>query len=834
MVFARYEEAAPGEAVVMLSHALRSGPQEAGESAGDKVGAYTLVEKIGDGGFGTVWRVRQEEPVRREVAMKVLKPGMDTLEVINRFEQERAALALMDHPNIARVFDAGATPRGRPYFVMELVRGVPVTQYCLEHGFSLGQRLALFKAVCAGVQHAHQKGLVHRDLKPSNILVAETDGAPVPKIIDFGIAKATSADKLSVLTLVTRQEQMIGTPLYMSPEQAGASADIDTRSDVYSLGALLYELLTGQPPFDAKTLMNAGLDEMRRIIREDQPRRPSKRLAEEALGTWSFHSFSPDLDLITLRALEKDRNRRYESATALGDDIQRFLNHQPVVARAPSLAYLAQRWVRRNRIAAAAASVCLLAIVSGAGAALWQAHLARLQLADADAATQVVLGALTELQGYGKARLIDRTRLVQDLVGRIEHFSGDPLRKATMLAALSDSMPEETQAKFDQSAVDLATQALGPNDPRLWDFRLKQGRHLTTQEETRQEGIAKLRPVIAWMRAHNGPEHGQTVYGESILGRNLNFVGRTEEGLALMAHVDHVIKVKPTLFSASLRAFMRMDYGQALFDAGRHEEGLAVTRENVHIATAELRSDDFNLARSRLSHAALCYDAGLLDEAEAHVGPALHTFWEGVGVRGIGAQGVYPERALNLLLNILQKRGNTPALLAVHRDAVRTFDAKLGAAHEGTTQQVARFSRALVAAGQPAEADQLDTDWLSRIRLPDGTLPPEAESILRAQIEVLRAKPDFPRAEKALRDLLHIVARVRPQDLQRYGDQSNLADVLIKQHRGAEAVPLLEETVRVLEQRGTENERVKNTHLEQARRRLAEARKQAEMAGPGE
>jgi serine/threonine protein kinase/Tfp pilus assembly protein PilF len=354
------------------------------EKTGDKIGRYKLLQQLGEGGCGVVYMAEQEEPVRRRVALKVIKLGMDTKQVIARFEAERQALALMDHPNIAKVLDAGATENGRPFFVMELVRGIRITDYCDQNKLSTNERLQLFTQVCHAIQHAHQKGIIHRDIKPSNILVTLHDGKAVPKVIDFGIAKATQG-RLTDQTLFTAFEQFIGTPAYMSPEQAEMSGlDIDTRSDIYALGVLLYELLTGRTPFDPKELLQAGLDELRRTIREKEPARPSTRLStmldadlngvaqrRRAEPPRLIHLLRGDLDWIVMKSLEKDRTRRYETASALSTDVQRHLNNEPVEARPPSTAYRFQKLVRRNRAAFAAIGTGLAALIIGLAVSLY-------------------------------------------------------------------------------------------------------------------------------------------------------------------------------------------------------------------------------------------------------------------------------------------------------------------------------------------------------------------------------------------------------------------------------------------------------------------------------
>ncbi len=428
------------------------------EKVGDRIGRYKLLRQIGEGGFGVVYKAQQLEPVNRLVALKIIKLGMDTRQVVARFEAERQALALMDHPNIAKVLDGGATDVGRPYFVMELVHGIRVTDYCDQNQISIPQRLELFVQICRAIQHAHQKGIIHRDIKPSNILVTVHDGVPVPKIIDFGIAKATQAE-LTEQTVFTEFGCFIGTPAYMSPEQAESSGlDIDTRSDIYSLGVLLYELLTGATPFDTKQLLAGGFEHMRQTIREKEPLRPSTRLGSVPAGDLTVAAMHRaceprrflgilrgDLDWIVMKCLEKDRARRYETVNGLARDIERYLNSEPVVARPPSRLYEFQKTVRRHKLgfAAAAAIVTLLGLgtVISTGEALRARRAERAQERSRVDAEQARRDATEKLWGSYLAEARARRR------------SGEAGQRFESLAALSNAAAIRPSLELRNEAI---------------------------------------------------------------------------------------------------------------------------------------------------------------------------------------------------------------------------------------------------------------------------------------------------------------------------------------------------------------------------------------------
>jgi serine/threonine protein kinase/tetratricopeptide (TPR) repeat protein len=501
-----------GDLLDIPEHAQHTTDQPASELPGTVIGPYKLLEQIGEGGFGVVFMAEQQQPVRRKVALKVLKPGMDTKQVIARFEAERQALALMDHPNIAHVLDGGETISGRPYFVMDLVRGVPITDFCDENHMPVTERLELFLSVCHAVQHAHQKGIIHRDLKPSNVLVTINDDVPVAKVIDFGVAKATG-QQLTDKTLFTNFAQMVGTPIYMSPEQALMSGlDVDTRSDIYSLGVLLYELLTGTTPFTRERLKTVAYDEMRRIIREEEPPKPSTRISTlgQAAATISTNRktdptqlrrlFRGELDWIVMKCLEKDRNRRYETANGLAMDVQRYLHDEPVLACPPSTGYRLRKFARKYRTALRIAGAFVVFLLLAAAVSIWQAVRATL------AEGRALQAEGRALQDQGKAlRERDRAeasfRMAREAVDQLfTQVSQSPKLKAQPMEKFRKELLQSAKGfyerfvreQFDAPEVRhdlaLAYQRLAEIDRELGDY--------AAAEESSRKAIALLGELI--------------------------------------------------------------------------------------------------------------------------------------------------------------------------------------------------------------------------------------------------------------------------------------------------------------------------------------------------
>jgi tetratricopeptide (TPR) repeat protein len=558
------------------------------EKAGDRIGRYKLLQQIGEGGCGVVFMAEQEEPVRRQVALKIIKPGMDTKSVIARFEAERQALALMDHPSIAKIFDAGATESGRPYFVMELVRGIKITEYCDQYSLTTEERLTLFIQVCHAVQHAHQKGIIHRDIKPSNILVTTNEeGARLPVVIDFGIAKVTTNQRLTDKTLFTAFEMLIGTPAYMSPEQAElSSAGMDTRTDIYSLGVLLYELLTGSTPFDTGALLKAGVDEIRRVIREQEPARPSTRLsrltdADLTTVAQRRHSAPPaliraicgDLDWIVMKALEKDRTRRYETANGLAMDLQRHLSNEPVVARPAGAIYRVQKFIRRNKLVFAAGTAIATILVLGIAASLAEAR--RAVAAEKVATKRLARALAAEQQATANAAA---ERMAREEAEAISKFMTEAFHSPN---PARDGRTITVAETLDRAARSLEHDLT--HQPEL-SARLEE----TLASTYDALGLAR-QAIPLWEKVRNyhqktlGLEHTNTLADMGELATSYLAAGRRTEAIKLQEEVLRLRrKINGTQDADTLVAMG--DLANSYFAASRQNEALKLREEVLAVS----------------------------------------------------------------------------------------------------------------------------------------------------------------------------------------------------------------------------------------------------------
>jgi serine/threonine protein kinase len=778
------------------------GPSEA--AAGAVIGAYHLLQPIGQGGMGEVWLAEQRQPVRRRVAIKLIKAGMDTREVVARFESERQALALMDHPAIAKVFDAGSTELGRPYFVMEYVPGMPITDYCDEHKLTLRQRLELFVAVCDGVQHAHQKAILHRDLKPSNILVSEVDGKPAPRIIDFGVAKAI-AQRLTADTIFTRAGAIIGTPGYMSPEQAGsAGLDVDTRTDVYSLGVVLYELLVGVLPLD---FSKTPLDQVLSRLREEDAPRPSARLrtlggqtgitAQNrcADGATLARQLRGDVDAISLKALEKDRSRRYATPSEMAADIGRYLRHEPVLARRAGAGYRARKYIRRHRVGVAAGAAAALVLISVAVAPIFALRRITRERNRADRVTEFMTG-MFKLSDPGAARGNSITaREILDKASKEigTGLSKDPVLQAQMMNVMGDvytnlGLLPQAQSLLTR-AVDVRRRVLGPRNADTLISLSSLGRNLSAQ--ARYAEAEKLdRETLDTQRRALGPEHPDTLRSMHYLAVVLSHEGRYAEAEKLDREtLDAQRRVLGLAHPDTLSSMNNL--ANFLWYEGRYADAEKVNRETLDIKRRVLGPEDLDTQTSMTNLALVLDGEGRYAEAEQLDREALD-----IQRRMLGPEHPVTLLSMSNLAGVLANQGRYAEAEKLDRETLDIQRRVLAPGHWATLGSMDNLTDVLTGESRYAEAEKLARETLDIKRRVLGPEHPETVESMDRVADALSHQGRYVEAEKLARATLDIKRRVSgPEHPRTLVSMSNLGDVLYHEGRYAEAEKLARETL---------------------------------------
>jgi serine/threonine protein kinase len=789
---------------------------------GSKIGPYKLLQRLGEGGMGVVFLAEQEHPVKRRVALKIIKTGMDSGQVAARFEQERQALAMMDHPNIAKVLDAGATETGRPYFVMELVKGISITRFCDQEHLTPRERLELFVPVCQAVQHAHQKGIIHRDLKPSNVLIAHYDGKAVPKVIDFGVAKAT-LQKLTERTMFTEVGSIVGTVEYMAPEQAELNnLDIDTRADIYSLGVLLYELLTGSPPFSATQLRSAAFTEMLRMIREVEPPKPSTRLsssdelpaiaANRKLEPWRLTSLvTGELDWIVMKALEKDRARRYETANGLATDIGRYLADEPVIASPPSAAYRMKKFVRRNKGPVAAAAGLLLALSAGVvGTAVG--------LVRAENARQTAQSKEQEaLQEKAKAlEAAERERLAKEEVqtqkSEVEAARDREAKERGYAEAIATFVKDdflaltsvEGQTRFDGEQL--------TKDATLRDLldraaeKLKDRKDLAPRTEAElcwiigvsYRGVGEYDRATSYLvrsvelyRQAIGPEEDATLNAQNSLAVAYGVAGQDDRSIGLFEETLKLQKAKlgpdhpATLLSMS-------NLAAAYQDSGKLDLALPLGEETLKLMKAKLGREHPDTLHSMNNLAAAYQAAGMLDLA-------LPLFEETLKLKKITLGPEHPDtlKSMGNLAAAYNAAGKLNLALPLHEETLKLKKATLGSEHPDTLTSMNNLAQAYQAAGKLDLALPLFEESL---KLRKATLGPEHPHTLASMNNLAGAYRDAGKLDLAL-PLLEETLKLRkiklgPEHPDTLASMNNLAAAYWSTKQLDKSVPLFEDVLK--------------------------------------
>jgi eukaryotic-like serine/threonine-protein kinase len=749
-----------------------------GGAAARQIGPYRLLRLLGEGGMGEVWLAEQMTPIHRTVALKQIKSGMDTKAVVARFESERQALALMDHLNIAKVYEAGATPEGRPYFVMEYVPGLPITEYSDKHCLTMKERLELFMQVCDGVQHAHQKAIIHRDLKPSNVLVVTQNDKPVPKIIDFGLAKAM-AQRLTENTFFTEMGVLVGTPEYMSPEQADLrEQNIDIRTDVYSLGVILYELLVGAPPFDRKTLRAAGLEAILRMIREQEPPKPSTKVRlmgdssaasaekrKEEPRSFARH-LEGELDWITLKALEKDRTRRYGTASELSADLSRYLHNEPVVAGPATAAYRIRKYAVRHRFGLGAAAVVLILLAGFAVAQSVQLRRTRLERDRAnrerDRANRITqfMTGMFKVADPSEAR--GNSVTAREVLGKASRdidtgLSEDPELQAYLLhnmakVHLNLGLYSIAEGQLNRT-IDVLSRTLGPNNVET--LKARDSLALVLYHEGQYSRAESLeRQTLEDERKLLGSDNPATLSAMSNLGLILLAVGHRDEA----ENVDReTVDIERRVFGpeAPFTLHTMNNLAMVLRLRGHYPDAEKIFRYVYETRSRVLGPDHQDTIASRTNLALVLADEGRFPEAEKLDRVTLEQ-----DIRILGPEHPYTLTAENNLADVLISEGKYVEAEKLDRETLQVRQRVLGPEHPDTVISMANMGRLLVSEGQAGEAEKFVVQVVSVRRK---ILGPEHPDTVRAMVDlsaVLGAEHKYVQSEKVAREALEIGRRV--------------------------------------------------------------------------